>query len=354
MHARMLVALALAMLPLAARGQDSVALLRTARVDPGRPVVLGDIAMVRGPHCERLAGLVVAPDPAVEPADEAGWFTIGLGRVQAALGAEMGPKAGMVALSGSACSVRVVGAPATEPGPAAPAEPPAAADSSALVALMTVRGAVARELCRILDVEPGALRLSFEDEDRAFLDGSVEGRVLEISPAGSSARMPVAVTVHEASGRMVRRTVRVDVEVLRTVAIASRSVERGRGIEAADIAAEARWLALGARAITPDEAAGAIARRRIKPGEQLDAQAIEPPVAIARGDRVWVRVVTRGLVVRREGHALEDGREGEEISFAAVEDSRQRFRAIVAGPGDAVVWTGPEGGTGLASFSGGE
>jgi flagella basal body P-ring formation protein FlgA len=352
MNARMLTALALMAAALSAQAQDSVRLLRTARLQPGRQILLRDVAAIQGPHCDRLAQLVVVADPAAEPADAGGWFTVELDRVLALLEEELGPKAGMVALSGSACSVRVIGAPESRTEPERPAEP-APSDVSALVGAATVRGAVARELCRILASEPAALRLAFDDSDAEFLDAAIDGRVLEISPTGASARMPIAVAVHEPSGAMLRRTVRVDVERRRTVAIASRTVERGRGIEAADIASEDRWLALGTPAISPDEAIGAVAQRRIKPGEQLVPQAVEPPVAINRGDRVWVRVVTRGLVVRREGHALQDGREGDQIEFAAVENSRERFRAVVTGRGDAAVWAGA-GGTGLAIRSGGE
>ena len=60
---------------------------------------------------------------------------------------------------------------------------------------------------------------------------------------------------------------------------------------------------------------------------------------IHKGDLVFVRVVTAGLVVRREANALSDGRQGETIEFAARHDATQRFRAMVAGRGTR--WSGP-------------
>ena len=71
-------------------------------------------------------------------------------------------------------------------------------------------------------------------------------------------------------------------------------------------------------------------------------------------DAITLPVVTAGLVVRREANALSDGRQGETIEFAARHDATQRFRAMVAGRGDAMVWAGraPAGsGTGLAMTS---
>lgn len=353
MKAWILAIVAAAALATAALGQSSIRLLRTARVPPGRPVLLRDVATVRGPQQDLLGEIVVSESPGAEPVGDFGWFEVPVRRVESLLEAALGPKAGMVALSGSACSVRVLRQPAPS-RPEEATESPPAPDATPLVGLPTVRGAVARELCRILDAAPAALRLRFDAEDASFLDRSIQASVLEISPAGSSARMPVTVTVHDPSGRMERRTIRVAVELRRLIAVASRAVERGNAIEPGDICAEERWLPPGAPTVSPEEAAGALARRRIAPGEPLEPQAIEPPLAIERGDRVWVRVVTRGLVVRREAHAIEDGREGDEIEFAAIDDSRQRFRAVVTGRGEAAVMSVTAPGTGLAISAGGE
>lgn len=348
MRAWMLViaALAGALAPPDAPAQHSIDLRRTARVAPGEAVRLGDVAAVGGPDADRLAGLVLIPEPGAEPAGPGGWITIDLERVRTLLQSDLGDRAGMVALSGSACAVRIATPPAQQP---APAPAPAAPESADLVTLPTVRGAVARELCRILAVPPDAVRLDFEAGDRGLLDLPTEGRVLEIAPTGASDRMPVSVTVHGPDGRMVRKTIRVDLQVRRPVAVAARAIERGSAIGPDDILAEERWVPPGSPAVSPEDAANAVARRRITPGEPLDIQSIEPPLVIRRGDRVSVRVVTGRWVVRREAAALEDGREGDEIAFAAASDSRQRFRATVSGRGQAVAWSGHTGrGTGLA------
>jgi hypothetical protein len=72
-------------------------------------------------------------------------------------------------------------------------------------------------------------------------------------------------------------------------------------------------------------------------------------VLVHRGDLVSVRVVRDRWVVRRQATAMEDGREGDEIEFAGASDSRDRFRALITGRGQAVVRSGPAGGTGVAN-----
>lgn len=316
--------------------QDSVRLLRTARVEAGTPVHLRDIARLEGPGAERLGRLAVAADASAEAAGEAGWFEITPERVRRVLEAELGRRSGMVAVSGTVCSVRVGQEPVARAADGAPSPAAPAPDAGDLVGLATVRGALARELCRILSVDPASLRLEFEDRDGEFLDTPLAGRVLEIDPVGSSDRMPVAVTVHGPGAAQRRETVRVGVLVRRHVAVASRMLERGQTVSTEDVSIEERWLTPADLSVGAEDAQGAVARRRVKPGETLERQDIEPPVVVHRGDRVWVRVVTAGLVVRREAHATEDGREGEMILFAAASDSRERFVAVVTGPGQAL------------------
>ncbi len=356
MHARTLITLAaITVLAALARGQDALALARTARIDPGRPVVLADIARLTGPAAEQLGALVLIETPDTEPADGRGWFRVDLDRVRARLVEELGEGAGMVALSGSVCDVQVFTPTPAPTGAANRPEPPAATpDARELIGLATVRGALAREVSRLLQTAPQSLRLAFEAGDAAFLDMEATGRVIEISPVGASERMPLAVAVYDPSGHVTRRTVRIGIEVQRSVALAARVVPRGKALEAADLSPEVRWVSPTDRVVGFAEAVGSVARQRLDPGETLETHLVEPPVMINKGDLVFVRVVTAGLVVRREANALSDGRQGETIEFAARHDATQRFRAMVAGRGDAMVWAGraPAGsGTGLAMTS---
>lgn len=356
MHARTLILLlALAALASAACAQERLVLKRTARIEPDTPLRLGDIATLTGPKAEELAELVLLETPSAEPTGTHGWFRIEIDRVLDRLTEALGESAGMVALSGSACDVRILtpAAMRTTPTPK-PTKATPTPDARNLVARETVRGAVARELVRILQTPPQSLRLGFDEEDREFLDTPTTpatGRVVEVVPGGASVHMPVTIALYDPSGRMTRKTIRVKAEVHRPVAVVSRVLARGRVIEAADISAEVRWLPPSDRIVTPEAALGSVTRRRLDPGQAVDIHAIEPPVMVHKGDMVHVRVVTPGLIVRREGNALRDGCEGEVIEFAARHNPKERFRATIVGRGAAVVWIGNTPGTPLAKTS---
>lgn len=352
MHARTLIplAIALAIAATAARAQDALTLLRTARVEPGRPVLLGDVARLDGPSAERLASLVLIQSPEAEPADAAGWFHLGLDRVREVLEAELGEGAGMVAITGSACDIRAVRPPQERPAvPDRNAKAPDAPDATPLVGLHTVRGALAREIARVLQASPDALRLTFDPEDGPFLDQAAAGRPIEISAIGASDPLPMAVTLYGPNGRADRHTVRVGVRVRRPVSIVSRVLPRGDPIGPGDVAAEQRWVSPTDRVVPPESAAGSVAKRRLDPGELIETHMIEPPVMVHRGDMVIVRVFCAGLIVRRESNALADGREGEVIEFAARGNPRQRYRATVVGKGQATIGAPVPTGTQLAS-----
>ena len=350
MHARTLITIAVALLAAAgARAQDALTLLRTARVEPGRPVLLGDVARVQGPAAARLSALVLVESPQDQTTDAGGWFRVEIDQVREALEAELGEAAGMIALSGSACDVQAV-RPILTP-PQDDQERPEAGpvpDAGTLIGLDTIRGAVAREIARVLQTDPTALRLAFEPQDREFLDTVPGARLLEVTAVGSSERMPMGVRLYEADGRSERRTIRVGVQVLRPVAVVSRVLPRAAPIEAADIAIEQRWVAPTDRVVDPGLAVGSVTKRRLEPGELVQTHLIEPPVLVHRGDRVQVRVRCGELILRREAYAMDDATQGQTIEFAARDNPRQRFRAVVVGRGQAAIGFADPAGTGLA------
>lgn len=174
---------------------------------------------------------------------------------------------------------------------------------------------------------------------------------MEIVATGSSSRMPVSVRLYDQGRVVLDRTVRVEVEVRRTIAVAGRVIERGASIGAGDIAPDTRWVPPGTGAVEPGTAAGSVAKRRMEPGEVVEAHLITPPTMIERGDEVVVRVVTGGFVVSRVAYALEDGVEGDRIELAAKTDPSLTLRAEVTGRGQALIRQGgapAAGGTGIA------
>jgi flagella basal body P-ring formation protein FlgA len=334
-----------------APGQTSVRLHHTARVAPDQPLRVGDIARLEGERAAELAGVIVLEDPAEGRADASGWVRIDLSRVREVLTDRLGPGIGLVALGGEACDVRVIGGPVPSPAADAPTpERPALTPAAALVGLETVRGAIARELVRLHRIGPTDLRLGFDESDLPTLDTPTRGRVVEVQTAGASSRLPVRVAVYEHDRLVVRESLRVEAEVRRGVVIVREGVARGHELRAQDVSIERRWVSLTARPADPEEAVGALARKSLAAGELVEARHVEPPVLVQRGDLVMVRAFVRGMVVRREAHALEAGRRGETIELAPRHDAKARFRATVTARGEAQVWTEPLG----TAIAGGE
>ncbi len=344
MQARTLVILVLAAavlwLSTPACAQGTLRLSRTARVEADGPIRLGDIAALTGSRASELAGLILVEDPSVHPTDGAGWFQIGIDLVRETVEDRLGAAAGLVAIRGSVCDVRVLGKTgrAAAPTKAVPTAP-TSSNADVLVGLQTVRGAIARELSRILRTPPEDLQLTFGAADTTTLDTPTAGRVVQIDPAGSSPRMPVRVSVYEPNRLVLRESLRVGVKVRRSVAVVSRTIMKRHIIGQDDITTETRWVAPTDRFVLPEVAIGSAAVRSLRVGEAIESRVVQPPVLIEKGDPVMVRVILEGIVLRRAAYARESGRAGETIEFSPQHEPKIRFRATVIGKGEAQVWT---------------
>lgn len=328
-----------------ARAQGTVSLARTARVEADGPIRLGDIAALSGARASELAGVILVEDPAAHPTDEAGWFQIGIDQVRETVEDRLGAAAGLVAMRGSVCDVRVLGKARKVANPdEVPAAAPGPLDASGLVGLQTVRGAIARELSRILRTPPDELRLTFGVGDAATLDTPTTGRIVQIDPVGSSSRMPVRVSVYEPNRLVLRESLRIGVLVKRRVAVVNRAVVKRAIVGSEDIGAETRWVSPTDRLVSPEVAVGSAAVRSLRVGEALESRMVQPPVLIEKGDPVMVRVILEGIVLRRSAYARESGRAGETIELSPQHEPGVRFRATVVGKGEAQVWTFGDGG----------
>ncbi|MDQ7013827.1 MAG: flagellar basal body P-ring formation chaperone FlgA [Planctomycetota bacterium] len=327
-----------------AHAQSTLRLSRTARVEADAPIRLGDIAVLSGARAGELGGLILVEDPSTHPTDAAGWFQIGIDVVRQTVEERLGAAAGLVAMRGNVCDIRVLGKarPVAEPTNTAAAAP-TSSNADGLVGMQTVRGAIARELSRILRTPPEDLRLTFGVGDTATLDTPTVGRIVQIDPIGSSSRMPVRVSVYEPNRLVLRESLRVGVLVKRQVAVVSRAVLKRGIIGKDDITTETRWVSPTDRFVSPEVAIGSAAVRSLRVGEALELRAVQPPVLIEKGDPVTVRVILEGIVLRRAAYARESGRAGETIEFSPQHEPKIRFRATVIGKGEAQVWTFGQG-----------
>lgn len=305
--------------------------LRTgARVDATSPVTIADLAQIDGPQGVAIGPLVVIDDLERARAGER-YATVEISRVRELIENLPGVHLGSVSVTGKAC---LVGPRVIQPKPAPATEAPKAPDAAP--AGPTVRTSLLDHLRAFFDVRAHELRVTFDERDDETLDTPIGDRLIEIRSLGSSRRMPFAVTLYDADRIAMNTTVRAEVELLRPVAVVTRRIARGAEIAPEDIAPESRWVTVDDAPPAPGEVIGRVTTKRLDPGEAVAPGDIERPIAVERGDLASVRSVVGTAVIRTRARALGSGVVGDVIEFESI-DRGKRFRARIAGPGQAVV-----------------
>ena len=317
---------------------SSISLRTTVLVAPGQPITLGDIAVLDGPQAEELASAKL--DLTAARADAAGWRKIDAQMVRLALEAHS-PTWGTIQLRGGPCYVRTLAADATMPEASAIvlSEP---VDAPALPG--TVRQLAERHIAQRLQVPLGDVEVRWASATDGLLDHHTAGALAQIDDAGRSDRMALQITLYDAEANViVQGEAKADVRVRRRVALLTRDVPRRRLIAQGDVRTERRWVGTGERLANPDELVGREAARNLKAGEPIREADVHTAVAIGRGERVQVRIITPSITARLWARATSDGRPGETITFESIAPTRGdrlRFEARVEGPGSAVAVAG--------------
>ncbi|MEM1331344.1 MAG: flagella basal body P-ring formation protein FlgA [Planctomycetota bacterium] len=327
---------------------DSIVLRSAARVASGEPVLLEDVAVLNGD-----AALAVAYAQVSGPLSPGERVRFTTADVRSAIerhttSDEPEPAANWsaLALSGAECSVIAIDADLLRARAEARAKRRAGDEprkAERVHGAGTLRAAIRGYLSRTLGVPETDLRLSFEERDAPLLATPTAGRAVEMRTVGDSRRIPVAVSVYDGDRIAAEGTVRVTVLVRRGTLVAREPIRRG-GLATDDA------FTRGEHWLPPDEIPVEIASDGLHPptlrvgldaGEVLLARHVHSPSAIERGDRVVVRCISRGVVVRIEAYALEDGRVGEQVRLRRVGSDRrdQGFTARVEGRGRATAAT---------------
>jgi len=304
-----------------------VTLRGTARVAAGSPVTLADVASVQGGDLAGSTVVVSAADAASR--DRASWVEVTAEDVIAAIGL---PKA-RIAVRGTLCRVRMM--------EAAPA--PVFVRTSRGQLVESFDGPILRDHIRErvrsdLGVADEDLRLEFAPKDATLVRTATAGRTVEVQPLGSSADMPIAVTIYDGERIVLSESIRVSVEVRKTVLVADRPIEKRGTIEPQDFRPEERWVDPTLALAGSNDMEGATARANLDPGETIELRHVQPPIVVERGDQVTVRCVMGTIVAKISARALDEGRDGDRIRFEPVNGGR-RFHATINGPGRAVLAT---------------
>ena len=195
----------------------------------------------------------------------------------------------------------------------------------------TVIGAINRQL-----VERGAgeyLRIETPTRDLALFQAADQASTLEVEILDFDAatrRFQALVKInsssHRDSVRVVGRAYRiVEVPVLRA------PLARGRIIRADDV----EWQNVRISRLANDairdigELTGQAAKRRLRAGAPLRRADLQPPVVIAKGTLVTIRLAAPGLQLTATGRALEDGSDGAIIRIVNLYSKRTVQGAVV-------------------------
>lgn len=327
-----LIALGLAWPDANAKADDVVTLRPSARVLADRPILLRDVAEIRGEGSESLGAIDLSSACT-------GHDRLTLDAVREAIDAGTTVNWGRLSLSGSHCRITRI-APAA--APAAPTPEPLHPTAATDPGVPTVRSSILPRIAASLGLPAERVRLTFEADDRAIelLNTPITSRTLEVRPIGRSDSMPIAVTVYEGTSIIARGTVRATVEVLRDAAFARVAISRSTPITDDLIERRSQWLPLSDRPFDPSQLTEAVAAARIAPGRMLTEQSVEAPLALKKGDPAMIHCLSGGFVMKLRARALADARPGDTIDFAPLDGRKGRtIRARVDRAGIAIANT---------------
>ncbi len=182
--------------------------------------------------------------------------------------------------------------------------------------------------------------VKFSERDRQRLAQAVGVGRLEFEPAGQGPLGRIPVTIRHWQGGRLMKELRVTAMVARkTLAfVMVKSVKRGQVFGPRDI--QIREVLLNRGRSEPlrqlGKVVGQSAQRRLRVGQMLFAEDVAPAVLIHKGQRVTVRCMVGGVLVRTTARAEQDGMMDQTISFRN-ETPRSTFTARVSSSHEAIL-----------------
>ncbi len=321
-------------------GESSTITLRsTVLVGTGQPVTLADVAVLTGDEAKRLADTAI--DLTAVNADPAGWRKIDAQGVREAL-ESANPLWGAVQLRGGPCYVRSV---AHDPQLVEESTDHPNLDRPA--APGTVRELAEQWIAGVFKAPLRDVEVRWVSATEGLLDHTTTKLLPLIDDAGRSNRMSLRISLYDADANVVvEGEARAEVRIRRDVAVLTRDVRKRRILTEGDVRIERQWTDATASPADTSAIVGREAAMNLKAGGVVGASDVHTSVAIKRGDRVQVRIITPTVTATLLARALSDGRPGETIEFESIAPSRSdrmRFDARVENAGSAVAVTGVTG-----------
>ena len=329
-----LAILVLSLTMAAATFAQSVATLKpVARLPVGEPITLADIAALTG-DATTLADMVVIADPTKQSGPDRR-LTIELEQVRDLIAGAADIHTGRISIRGDSCRVILrAQTPETKQESAQSQEPQPTAQIG-----FTVRDHVRAKLVQTLGVTPDHIKFTFDEVDEVLLSTATKGWTVDVQPMGSSAKMPLRITMYDKHGGIRDESIRVGVRILREIVRTTRAVRRGTTLTPDDFEVDQAWLVPDVQFIEPIAATGVRLKRSMGAGEMVTSGQAELAEVVRKGDIVSIHMISGTIKIISTARALESGRIGDQIEFTSKQ-GEGRFAAKIQEPGRAVVIQG--------------
>lgn len=213
---------------------------------------------------------------------------------------------------------------------------------SQIISRADVARGVMVDLKRIVDLQGSGFQVGsvYQRYDLNLAEGDVLWQV-EAEPGSlhvGRQNVPVNVLVDGVPASKV--TVSAVIRRFVTVPVVRRLLKRGDQVTDEDIRWKSIEMTRPIDGLVQDKAdvIGMVAQRSIRGDTPLRMKWFNEPLAIDQGDRVLVKLIRGGLVIRTFAIAVEKGRVGDTIQLRNPK-SQIRYEAKVSGPGQARVLT---------------
>lgn len=309
---------------------DSITLRRSLTAQPGSAITLADAAELEGPAAEALADLIIIESADDLPVHTSGDRRLELALVRDRLDAQPGVNWAFLSLRGSEARVRThtptAGlTPRAEPARIATTVQPVTLDQ---LDPGSIRALAQRVLLRILKVEPEDLRVTWSASDDGLLDQQVSTRTVHVQPIGSSARMPLSVTIYQGDRIASRETVRAGIQVRRTAGVIAKAAPRGTTLTPEHVTRRVMWLDPGTDPAS--SFVGQVTTRRLEPGAIVETADVSPPLIVERGKVIMLHCIAGAIALKTPARALESGRDGQTIRLEMIRTGK-RITARISG-----------------------
>lgn len=166
--------------------------------------------------------------------------------------------------------------------------------------------------------------------------GRLEHQVIPAKPGVIGSRRVTLLS--RVDGRTVsNQSIRIELEALARVAVATATLRRGTLLDAEDVSLRYQDISrLDKPIFSLEEIVGKRLKRSVRLGEPLERHRVEFPPLIKRGERVVIRAQSAGLLLTAAGEARQDGRSGETIRVRNSSSQKTILCRVVA-PGQVKV-----------------